>query len=91
MAYTIKFRPAVEKNLRALPQKELIRIKRKIDTLAENLPDPAITKMKGNNKFHKIRTGDYRIIYEIHDDTLVILVVKIGHRKDIYKQPPDPS
>jgi mRNA interferase RelE/StbE len=91
MAYTIKFRPAVEKNLRALPQKELIRIKRKIDTLAENLPDPAITKMKGNNKFHKIRTGDYRIIYEIHDDTLVILVVKIGHRKDIYKQLPDPS
>ena len=85
MKYTIKFRPAVEKNLRALPQKDLIRIKRKIDALAENLPDQAITKMKGNNNFHKIRVGDYRIIYEIHDDTLVILVVKIGHRKDIYK------
>jgi len=39
--------------------------------------------MKGNNNFHKIRAGDYRIIYEIHDDTLVILVAKIGHRKDI--------
>jgi len=85
MTYTIKFRPAVEKNLRTLPQKELIRIKRKIDALAENLPDQAITKMKGNNKFHKVRVGDYRIIYEIHNDTLVILVVKIGHRKDIYK------
>ncbi len=91
MAYTIKFRPAVEKSLRTLPQKELIRIKRKIDALAENLPDPAITKMKGNNKFHKIRVGDYRIIYEIHDDTLVILVAKIGHRKDIYKHLPGPS
>lgn len=34
----------------------------------------------------KIRTGDYRIIYEIHDDTLVILVAKIGHRKDVYKR-----
>jgi mRNA interferase RelE/StbE len=88
MTYTIKFRPAVEKNLKGLPQKELIRIKRKIDALAENLPDPAITKMKGNNKFHKIRSGDYRIIYEIHDDTLVILVAKIGHRKDIYKKLP---
>ena len=88
MTHTIKFRPAVEKNLRTLPKKELIRIKRKIDALVENLPDPAITKMKGNNKFHKIRVGDYRIIYEIHNDALVILVVKIGHRKDIYKQLP---
>ena len=88
MVYTIKFRPAVEKNLQTLPKKELIRIKRKIDALADNLPEPATTKMKGNNNFHKIRAGDYRIIYEIHNDTLVILVVKIGHRKDIYKHLP---
>jgi len=88
MKYTIKFRPAVEKNLRTLPQKDLIRIKRKIDALAENLPDRAITKMKGNNNFHKVRVGDYRIIYEIHNDALVILVVKIGHRKDIFKNIP---
>jgi mRNA interferase RelE/StbE len=88
MTYAIKFRPAVLKNLRTLPKKELIRIKSKIDSLAENLPDQATTKMKGNNKFHKIRVGDYRIIYEIHNDTLVILVVKIGHRKDIYKHLP---
>ena len=88
MKYTIKFRPAVEKNLRTLPQKDLIRIKRKIDALAENLPDRAITKMKGNNNFHKTRVGDYRIIYEIHNDTLMILVIKIGHRKDIYKHIP---
>ncbi len=85
MTYSIKFRPSVEKSLRKLPQKELIRIKRKIDALAENLPNPATTKMRGNNKFHKIRAGDYRIIYEIHDDTLAILVAKIRHRKDVYK------
>ncbi|HAR49898.1 hypothetical protein ER57_11495 [Smithella sp. SCADC] len=88
MTYAIKFRPAVLKNLRTLPKKELIRIKSKIDSLAENLPDQTTTKMKGNNKFHKIKVGDYRIIYEIHNDTLVILVVKIGHRKDIYKHLP---
>ncbi|WP_413871894.1 type II toxin-antitoxin system RelE family toxin [Desulfobacula sp.] len=41
--------------------------------------------MKGNNSLHKIRTGDYRIIYEIHDDRVVILIVKVGHRKDVYK------
>jgi mRNA interferase RelE/StbE len=91
MAYIIKFRPSVEKSLRTLPQKELIRIKRKIEALAEDLPDPSITKMKGNNNFHKIRVGDYRIIYEIHNDTLMILVAKVGYRKDIYKHLPGPS
>jgi len=40
--------------------------------------------MKGNNPFHKVRTGDYRIIYKIQEDVLVILIVKVGHRKDIY-------
>ena len=69
--------------MKRLPKRELRRIKRRIDNLAENLPDPATTKMKGNNQFHKIRSGDYRIIYEIHEDRLVILVVKVGHRKDV--------
>lgn len=72
--------------MKALPKKELLRIKKKIDDLAENLPDPATTKMKGNNTFHKIRAGNYRIVYEIHEDRLVILVVKVGHRKDVYKR-----
>jgi len=84
--YTVEFRPAVLKSLKRLPQKDLRRIKKRIDDLVENLPDPTTTKMKGNTSFHKIRSGDYRIIYEIHDDRLVILVVKIGHRKDIYKR-----
>ncbi len=86
MRYSVEFRPAVLKSMKRLPKKELRRIKNKIDDLADNLPDPTITKMKGNNTFHKIRIGDYRIIYEIHEDRLVILVVKVGHRKDVYKR-----
>ena len=72
--------------MKRFPKRELRRIKKKIDSLAEDLPDPATTKMKGNNTFHKIRSGDYRIVYEIHEHRLVILVVKIGHRKDIYNR-----
>lgn len=72
--------------MKRLPKKELRQIKNKIDDLAGNLPDPAITKMKGNNTFHRIRTGEYRIIYEIHAGHLVILVVKVSHRKDVYKR-----
>ncbi len=74
------------KSMKGLSKRELRRIKKKIDDLAENLPDPATTKMKGNNPFHKVRVGDYRIVYEIHADRLVILVVKVGHRKDVYKR-----
>ena len=72
--------------MKRLPKRELRRIKKKIDDLAENLPNPATTKMKGNNAFHRIRVGGYRIVYVIHEDRLVILVVKVGHRKDVYKR-----
>jgi len=86
MKYSVEFRPAVLKSIKRLPLKDLRRIKKKIDELAADLPNPAVTKMKGNNSFHKIRSGDYRIIYEIHDERLVILVVKVGHRRDVYKR-----
>jgi mRNA interferase RelE/StbE len=88
MKYSVEFRPGVLKSLKLFPKRELLRIKKKIDELSDNLPDPATTKLQGDNDFHKVRTGDYRIVYEIHGDLLVILVVKIGHRKDIYKNLP---
>ncbi|MBW6511624.1 MAG: type II toxin-antitoxin system RelE/ParE family toxin [Desulfuromonadaceae bacterium] len=86
MKYSVEFRPAVLKSLKQLPKKDLQRVKKKIDEIAENLPEPATTKMKGGHSFHKVRSGDYRIIYEIHGERLVILVVKVGHRKDVYKK-----
>ena len=86
MEYSIEFRPAVLKSLKRFPKRDLVRIKKKIEELGSNLPDPKTTKMKGDNSFHKVRSGNYRIIYEIHNDRLVILVVKIGYRKDVYKK-----
>jgi mRNA interferase RelE/StbE len=86
MKYSVEFRPAVLKSMKRLPKKDLRRIKKRIDGLAENLPDLATTKMRGNNPFHRIRTGDYRIVYQVFEDRLLILVVKVGHRKDVYKR-----
>ena len=88
MAYTVEFRPSVLKSLEKIPKRDLVRIKKKVEELGTNLPDPTTTRMKGNNSFHRVRTGAYRIIYEIHNDKLVILVVKIGHRKDVYRNLP---
>jgi mRNA interferase RelE/StbE len=83
MTYSIEFRPAVLKSLKRFPKKDLVRIKKKIEELGQNLPESNTTKMKGNNPFHKVRTGNYRIIYEIHENRVVILIVKIGHGKDV--------
>ena len=88
MKYAVEFRPGVLKSVRRFPKRDLVKIKKKIDEFSADLPEPPTTKMKGNNPFHKVRSGDYRIIYEIHDDKLVILIVKIGQRKDVYKRLP---
>jgi len=88
MQYSIEFRPAALKSLKRFPKKDLVKIKKKIEALGNDLPSPNITKMKGNNPFHKIRSGDYRILYEIYDDKVLILIVKIGHRRDVYKRLP---
>ena len=84
MQYSIEFRPAALKTLKRFPKRDLIKIKKKIDELGDKLPNFHTTRMKGDNTFHKIRAGNYRIIYEIHEDRLIILIVKIGYRKDVY-------
>ena len=85
MKYRIEFKSSAAKALRKIPKSDQKRIARKIDSLSENLPDSAITKMKGDNPFHRIRVGDYRIIYEIQGDILLIVILKIGHRKEVYR------
>ena len=88
MNYRIEVKRSAAKALKKIPKADQKRIADKIDSLAEDVPNPDTTKMKGNNPFHRIRVGEYRIIYEIQEDVLLILVVKIGHRKDIYRNLP---
>jgi mRNA interferase RelE/StbE len=83
LKYRIEFKKSAAKVLKKLPNPDRRRIRDKIDSFADNLPDPAATKMKGDNPFHRVRAGDYRIIYEIHEETLLILVLKIGRRKEV--------
>ena len=85
MSYRIEVKRSAAKALKKIPKADRKRIAEKIDSLAESPPNPEITKMKGNNPFHKVRVGDYRIVCEIQEDVLLILIVKIGHRKDLYR------
>jgi len=74
LKYRIEVKRSAAKALKKIPKPDQKRISEKIDNLAENLPNPDTTKMKGNNPFHKIRVGDYRIVYEIQDDVLSIRI-----------------
>jgi mRNA interferase RelE/StbE len=85
LKYRIEVKRSAAKALKKIPKPDRKRIAEKIDSLAENLPNPETTKMKGDNPFHRIRVDDYRIVYEIQNEDLVILIVKVGHRKDIYR------
>jgi len=83
--YSVEFRPGAVKSLKRITKQDLVKIKNKIDGISRDLPNPNTTKLKGNNPFHRVRSGSYRIIYQVDNNQLIILVVKIGHRKDIYK------
>ena len=85
MSYRIVFKKSAAKSFKKIPKADQKRIADKIDSLTECPPNPETTKMKGNNPFHRVRVWDYRIIYEIQDEVLIILIVKIGHRSDIYR------
>ena len=73
------------KSLAQLPRREQQRIRAAIDLLADEPRPPGCVALKGEDRVYRVRVGDYRIVYEVHDDRLVVLVVRLGHRRDIYR------
>ncbi len=67
MTYRIELTRNAAKALRGIPKRDQTRIAAKIDSLAESPPNPSETKLKGDNPFHRVRVGNYRIIYEIQN------------------------
>ncbi len=83
-SYSLAFKKSVAKDLRSIPNKDVHRILKRIDTLCENPRAEGCVKLS-NLERYRVRQGVYRIIYEIQDNELIILVVKIAHRSQIYK------
>lgn len=82
--YRIYFKASVEKDFRTIPKKDLKKILSGIEELASEPRPPGHEKLTGQEKY-RIRQGTYRIIYSIQDKELTIWVVKVGHRKDVYR------
>jgi mRNA interferase RelE/StbE len=83
-AYKLFFKKSVKKDFDAIPKKDLKRILKRIETLAENPRPTGCEKLTGHERY-RLRQGRYRILYSIQDDALTVWVVKVGHRKHIYR------
>ena len=83
-AYKIFFKKSVEKDLNVIPKKDLKKILERIEALSEDPRPKGCEKLTGQLRY-RFRQGRYRILYSIQDDELTVWVVKVGHRKDIYR------
>ena len=84
MRYRVILPKSVQKELDRLPDEMLKRVMARLTELEVNPRPPDVKKLKGRSAW-RIRVGDYRVIYEIHDRELQILVITVGHRREIYR------
>ena len=82
--YNIVFRKSVAKDLKAIPKKDQVRTLQHIAQLADDPRPPACKRLSGQQRY-RIRQGIYRVLYEIEDDQLIVTIVKVGTRRDVYK------
>lgn len=85
MTYRIEVAPAAARQLRKLDPPARRRVQGAVELLAENPRPRSAKKLVGGAGEWRVRTGDYRVVYEINDDVLFVLVVAVGHRRDIYE------
>ena len=85
MEYAITFTSSADRSLRRLDEELQRRIVTKVNALAIDPRPPGALKMAGGLPLWRIRIGSYRMINEIHDDQLVVLVLRVSHRKDAYR------
>jgi mRNA interferase RelE/StbE len=83
--YAITYKPSAAKAFRKIHPSERRRLKDAVEGLATNPRPPGFIQLAGGAGECRIRVGQYRIIYDIKDDELVILILRIGHRREVYR------
>ena len=82
--YKLQIKKSAEKELRKIPKRELIKIINKIQNLSED-PHPVGSIKISNQEKYRLRIVNYRVLYKVEDNILTIFIIKVGHRKDIYR------
>ena len=86
MAYTVLLAPAAERRIKTLDRPLQQRITKRLVKLGDNPRPHGVDKLAGEDDLYRVREGECRIIYTIQDKELLVLVVKIGHRKEVYRK-----
>lgn len=84
-SYELVFKRSVAKDLRAIPKRDVARILQRIESLRLDPRPPGCEKLSGLDRY-RVRQGVYRILYEVIDSRLIVTVVKVGHRKQVYRR-----
>lgn len=84
MAYTVRITPVARRQIKDLERTVQERIIKCLEKLGTNPRPQGVKKLSGAESLYRVRVGDYRIIYEIQDKALVVLVVKVAHRREAY-------
>jgi mRNA interferase RelE/StbE len=86
MAYEVRLKPSAQRALQKLPAQIRSRIGNRLDGLGSNPRPPGCEKLGGVDDLYRIRAGDYRVVYQVLDAVLVVLVITIGQRGDVYRR-----
>ena len=82
-SYELAFKKSIAKDLRSIPKKDVARILKRIETLRDDPRGDGCVKLSAQERY-RVRQGVYRIVYEIHESVLVVMVVKVAHRSTAY-------
>jgi len=83
--YELRVKPSVAKDLRGLPKPDVRRILVRIEALRDDPRAPGCEKLAGEGELYRVRQGVYRIVYTIHDERVVVEVIRVGHRGEVYR------
>ena len=83
-SWRIEWRKSAVKELRGIAPQEVARIVQKVEALRDDPFPPGCTKLTGSERAWRIRVGDYRVLYEIFTGVLVVEIVRVGHRREVY-------
>lgn len=86
MNYQIEFTSSASKQLKKLPDDIQQKIKIQVEELAKEPRPDEVVKLKNYEYTYRVRVGNYRVLYEIQDELLIVKVIRIGHRQDVYRQ-----
>ena len=85
MRYRVEFLRSAQRQFDRLPRLVQDRLDRRISALADDPRPPGVVAMAGEEGELRLRVGDYRVVYRVDDDTTTVLIVRVGHRREVYR------